>query len=131
MGTEISVLCRNCEYERKFTLGVGMYYSSLDKIIDVVHYWNRERVLEILRNHKVTQSEYYHGLFLCLSCNQFHGRFYVRIEYDDDKIYETKFKCNKCKTELEPIEDEENVKNYPCPKCGEIELYIREDVLWD
>jgi hypothetical protein len=34
-------LCRNCEYEREFTLGVGMLYSSLEKAIDVVHYWNR------------------------------------------------------------------------------------------
>jgi hypothetical protein len=72
-------------------------------------------VLDILQNNKVTKSEYYHGLFRCLSCNQFHGRFYVKIEYDDNKIYETKLNCKKCKTELEPVEDEENVKNYPCP----------------
>jgi len=43
MGTGISVLCRNCGYERGFTLGVGMLYSSLEKVIDLVPHRRRRK----------------------------------------------------------------------------------------
>ena len=134
MGIGISVLCQNCGYEKKFTLGVGMLYSSLEKVIHLVPYRSREKVLDILRNHKVNKGEfrnplYDHRLFRCLSCNQLHGRFYVKIEYDDNKVYETKFNCSKCKKELKAVENEEDVKNYPCPKCDKTDLSMQEDVL--
>ena len=41
MGSEIHVVCRNCKYERRFTLGVGMLYSSLEIAEQI---WNPELI---------------------------------------------------------------------------------------
>lgn len=143
MGSGIYALCQNCGYKRNFNLGVGMAYSSLENVIDLVPSKDRELVLDILRNHKVIQCAYWHRLFRCQSCNRLYGRFYVRIEYDNNKVYELKFNCSKCKTELQVVDaveilenmedelDEEGLKNYPCPKCGKTELSFHMDILWD
>lgn len=138
MGSGISILCQNCGYEKSFMLGIGMMYSSLENVIDLVHYTRRKRILDILQNHKVLKHEdiwdnplYEHRLYRCIDCNQLYERFYVKIEYNDNKIYETKFKCSKCKNELKAVENEENVKKYPCPECGKKELHIHGELLWD
>jgi predicted RNA-binding Zn-ribbon protein involved in translation (DUF1610 family) len=70
-------------------------------------------------------------LLRCVSCNQFHGRYYVKIEYDDNKVYETKLKCSNCKNELKVVEDEEDVKKYPCPECNKKEFTVQLLALWD
>ena len=143
MGIGITALCQNCGYERDFKLGVGMAYSSLENVIYLVPKGRRERVLDILRNHKVIQRISWHRLFQCQSCNRLYGKFYVRIEYDDNKVYELKFNCSKCKTELQVVDaveilenmedelDEEGLKNYPCPKCDITELSFHVSSLWD
>ena len=138
MGSEIYVMCRNCGYEKRFILGIGMLYSSLEEVIDLVHYRRRKKILDILRNHKVIKDEYRwdnpfyeHRLYRCFNCNRLYGKFYVKIEYDDNKVYETKFKCSKCKNELKAVEDEKNVKKYPCPECNKKEFSIQEMGLWD
>jgi DNA-directed RNA polymerase subunit RPC12/RpoP len=136
MGTGISIICQNCGYEKDFMLGIGMMYSSLEKVIDLSPH--RKKILDILQNHIVIKDEfrwdnpfYEHRLYRCSSCNQLHERFYVKIEYDDKKVYETKFKCPKCKNELKAVEDEKDVKKHPCPECNNKKLFIQEMVLWD
>ena len=123
-------------------LGIGMMYSSLENVIDLVHYARRKKILDILQNHKVIIGEYRwgnpfyeHRLYRCLSCNQLYERFYVKIKYDDHKLYETKFKCSKCQNELKAVDDvvddEENIKKYPCPECNKRGFSIQEVVMWD
>ena len=119
-------------------LGIGMMYSSLENVIDLVHYARRKKILDILQNHEVNKHEgiwgnpfYEHRLYRCIDCNQLYGRFYVKIEYNDNKSYETKFKCSKCKTKLKAVENERNVIKYPCPLCGRKELHIHRELLWD
>ena len=51
MGTGISIICQNCGYEKDFMLGIGMMYSSLEKVIDLSPH--RKKILDILQNHKV------------------------------------------------------------------------------
>lgn len=131
MGSGIIVHCESCEYEREFYLGLGMMYSSLENVIDCLDHWRRAEVLEILQNHKVEKREYEHKLYGCANCAGLYERFYVKIDYDSGKVYETDFKCGKCKSGLVEIEDISEVSNRPCPRCNQKNLRVEESILWD
>ena len=55
----------------------------------------------------------------------------VEIAYNQNKVYETVFKCSRCRDLLEPIDEEEDFSKYPCPKCGKYQLNISENLMWD
>ena len=131
MGSGIIVHCESCNYEKEFYLGVGMMYSSLENVIDCVDHLRRAEVLEMLQNHKVEKSDYEHKLYGCKNCAGLYAKFYVKIDYDDGKVYETDFKCGKCKSSLVEIEDINAVGNRPCPSCNQKTLQVEESILWD
>ena len=45
MGKGYSVSCSSCGFAQHFTVGVGMTYSSLDQVINLLHYTRRKKVL--------------------------------------------------------------------------------------
>ena len=92
-------------------LGVGMEYNLIDndKIIKAVNLREKEKVINILNNYKVTGRECINALFICPKCNKLYENFHVRIIYkdiikgkefeiyaDDDRQFQTEFFCNKC-----------------------------------
>ena len=131
MGSGIIVRCESCEYYKEFYLGLGMMYSSLENVIDCVDHWRRAEVLEILQNHKVEKRAYEHKLYGCTNCAGLYARFYVKIDYDGGKVFETDFICVKCKSGLAEIEDISVVSNRPCPYCNQKSLSVEESILWD
>jgi hypothetical protein len=131
VGSGITVSCQSCDYDKSFYLGVGMMYSSLEKVIDCVDRWRRTLVLEILQNHKVERCEYEHKFYGCTNCADLYERFYVKIDYDGGEVYETEFKCGRCKIKLVELEESRGLENRPCPKCDQMTLRIEEAVLWD
>jgi hypothetical protein len=131
MGSGIIVHCESCEYKKEFYLGLGMMYSSLENVIDCVDHWRRAEVLEILQNHKVEKRSYEHKLYGCMNCAGLYAKFYVKIDYNGGKVYETDFMCGKCKSGLVEIKDVREVENRPCPKCKQKTLCVEESILWD
>ena len=142
MGCGILVRCRHCEANpaeemgpyigEVFQLGVGMMYSSLENVIDPLHYTRRSQVLDILHNHLVEDTECYHAMFHCPKCHRLHNRFYVKIVYDHDQVDETAYNCSKCRTRLEVIE-EDDLSDIPCAECGQKTQYVDEEymLMWD
>ena len=131
MGSGIAIHCESCKYEKEFYLGVGMMYSSLENVIDCLDQWRRAEVLEILQKHKVEKCDYEHKLYGCSNCAGLYEKFYVKIDYDAGKGYETDFICGKCKSDLVELEDIREVHNRTCPKCNQMTLHVEETVLWD
>jgi DNA-directed RNA polymerase subunit RPC12/RpoP len=117
-------------------LGIGMRWNSLEELIDHVHHRRRKKILDILKNHKINllknerNPNFGNRLLRCNNCNGLYQAFYVKILYDDDKIYETRFKCPQCKKELQEIKNE-NLEKYPCPECGMKKLEINDTIMWD
>lgn len=120
-------------------MGVGMLYFDLRHVINCIHYRSRKTVVEILDNHSVHSIEFEHRLFECPRCDTLHSRFHVRIVYDEGQIYETHFKCRRCRSQLRPaertgeafLEYARAVDSYSCRKCGEKALETNGVVLWD
>jgi hypothetical protein len=150
MGTLIEISCQSCDYKKDFYLGVGVMYSSLESVWAVIPFKSRQDVKSILANFTVTSTDFAHKLYHCINCKELYEKFWLKINFktstNEEKTYETKFKCPQCYKELKlakEIETEEDeVKSdaelytpfiavLPCPKCGEEVLSSRTIGHWD
>ena len=131
MGSGYSVSCRSCGLDRHFTVGVGMNYSSLSEVLNLIHHSRRQKVLKILNDHEVHETDYEHRIFECPHCENLRSAFWAKIVYDNDQIYETEFMCRDCNKRMEPVMDPEQLRGNRCPICGERGLNVTEDMLWD
>lgn len=130
MGHGIIVSCENCDDSKKFKLGVGEMYTSLEKVQKKLHYTRRPKVKVILNNFDVKDTDYAHELYHCSRCHSLYERFRVRIVYDDDRIYETAYPCTKCGKQRDRIK-EEGVPKMPCCSCGEFASRVDVHLCWD
>jgi len=137
MGSGYFVTCDSCDFVNLFHLGVGMAYSSLENVIGLVHYTRHKKIKNILKIHTLTPDSwenpnpfYTHRMYRCAKCSKLRTCFYVKICYDNDLVYETDFKCYRCKSILEEV-DPADITNHPCPECGKTTMSSHEDILWD
>ncbi len=87
MGHGIIIECKNCSRTETFMLGVGMGYSSLEKVIGFLESSKEKREVEkILNEHDVKKTDYSNELYVCPDCFQLFGGLHIRIEYDDDLV---------------------------------------------
>jgi hypothetical protein len=150
METLIEISCQSCDYKKDFYLGVGVMYSSLESVWNVILLRSRQDVKSILANFTVTSTDFAHELYHCTNCNEIYEKFWVKIDFktstNEEKTYETKFKCPQCYKELslvrkaEETEDEEKsdaelytpfIAVLPCLSCGEEVLSSRTIGHWD
>ena len=154
MGQSFGISCRECDYTKNFRIGIGMMYSpyslrDFDSEFALLPSLIRSKktlahIKKLLEEENAEIADGYgHEIYRCPKCGDFHGRFYLRLEYDGGS-YEVEYKCPNCKTGLKLIdydinevegwqEKEINLENYPCPKCGKYSLYEGGTVLilWD
>jgi len=129
MGQSIETHCKHCGDTKQFTTGVGFMYSSLTNVIRFTSGNIRTKLQDIVTNHTITEADYEHRILSCPDCNTLHGRFYVRVGYDIDKVFETKFRCGKCRTSLTELD--KPVEAYSCGKCGDQSLEEFPGICWD
>jgi hypothetical protein len=129
MGRSISTHCRNCDEINQFTIGVGFFHSSLDKAIHCTNGNVKNRLQEIVSNHSISDADYEHRVLVCPICNTLHERFYVRVNYDEDKVFVTNFRCGKCRTAL--VELDKPVEECNCSMCGSQSLEEFPGIDWD
>lgn len=131
MGHGITVLCKNCQHEETYRLGIGMLYSSLEAVMDfAVDRRRRKKIREILSTHKPEIIEYSHKLYACPQCETAHERFYVKLSTFERLLYETEFTCSTCKSKLVEM-DPDGIERCRCGKCGEKALESFLGVCWD
>jgi hypothetical protein len=150
MGEIIEIFCKECNYRKGFSLGVGMVYYSLENVLSEVPPANRKEIKDIIHNHEVLEEGGWHTLFRCVKCNELYERFYVKIDYvqnGEKKRYETHHWCSKCHLELFPVYEDKEVEEddgrdsvemyasilggLSCPKCNRKSLSINKIGYWD
>jgi DNA-directed RNA polymerase subunit RPC12/RpoP len=133
MGYGVELKCRECDYSEDFFLGVGMMYFPLRNAVNeenLKYKKLRRELMDIIDNHSVKESNYGHELYRCEQCNKLYRRFYVELNYDEDRTYRTEYNCTKCRKPLTRL-DEFKIEEIPCPKCGREGLYQDMVMLWD
>lgn len=130
MGDRYEIRCSNCDYHKEADFGVGMLYSSLEAILDIIHYRRRREIQAIIDNYEIRSSEYRHAAFGCPNCHSIYNRLYIRILYGNSGVYETRFKCRHCRNVLNELTPED-VSKRPCPVCGERSLSVEMTMNWD
>lgn len=129
MGELIQTECRNCHGEFRFLQGIGQGYWSLEDVLCHTQGGVRRALREILDKYEIASAEYGHRLFSCPSCGTLHERFYVRVDYGIQKVYETAFRCGDCRSLLE--ERTEAVERHRCPDCRAEALEVGPVGTWD
>ena len=136
MGSGFTVVCSNCGWDETYGLGIGMmYYPGNNELLTkLAPQRQRNRVRALLSESPPNIISYWHGLYVCPQCNTLHKRFYIMIEKDSCTLYETHFRCARCRSTLvevcEDIEDMD-VTTYNCRCCGQQTLEKTLEMYWD
>ena len=130
MGQGIVVGCGNCGREVTYALGIGMAYSSLEAVIDAeVHWRQRAKIREILKTAEPDTEDYERRLYACPKCETLYSRFYISLRRNNARLYESMFRCPKCRVSLVPAE--EDISLYRCQNCGKQTLECVGHLMWD
>jgi len=128
MGIGINLHCPKCDYSFSAMLGIGRLFSSLENALSIVHHSERNAVLDILNNHAVDETDFYHALFQCPECRRLYNQFYYRIRYDGDQVLDSSPTCPVCRVALSDVSGGKELR---CPNCSDGILESRESLHWD
>ena len=128
MGSGVELHCPTCGWRRDFVLGVGMLYGELDNVVGLLPKAQRAQVDEIRLSHKTEPPEFQQELFVCDRCHALSGKLWVRLRWSGGKVYETEYRCRKCRGAMRVVEDATGLH---CPKCGAKPLAEGAQALWD
>lgn len=129
MGSSIDTECKNCGDRESYLLGVGMDYADFSDVMSLIKGNTRKKLKDIVENYQNYGADYSHTLYACPKCNTLHNRFWVSVKYGKNKVYETSFRCGKCRTHL--VKAKQPINSYTCKKCGRRELEKAPGILWD
>ena len=132
MGIQYTYDCKNCLQPGSLIIASGMSYYDYDNVKGDLH-WQFRRQLEVFeKTNGETCKEYSYNLYTCTKCKTIHSRFWLKAISKNGEIFETIFKCPKCKKRLHNVPEKNfNIINYACQKCGEFEIAISLEILWD
>jgi len=131
MGAGYTVIsCSSCGFGNGFYVGVGKSCKTLEDAISKVHPRRRSKILDLLDQHTVHEADFEHRIYLCEQCGEGRNVFWVKIIYDDDQIYETEYRCDRCHKTMVNI-SEQIKESKTCPYCGSDNLRCVEGLLWD
>ena len=134
MGHGNFVLCKSCEYEREFMLGVGMMYGSLQNILEFMDKRSSDEVSKILQENSDLHFETdRHCVYQCRNCFSIQEKLHLLIYDKQEKlIYRTQSKCSKCKIKRRRVREKDNLLHQIiCPKCKNKELIVNGGLCWD
>ena len=129
MGQGVITKCSTCHTQNEYLFGVGVMYSSLKNVTSSLHWVNRRKIDEFSRNGKVVCEEFEHRLYYCEKCMTPHSRFWIRLKREDGEVFETVFKCPKCRSKMIP--GDLDFTKYVCSLCGMKTLTVIGEMMWD
>ena len=132
MGYGFDVICTKCGYKKTFFLGTGMMYGFLTEDLVKRHIKGKKMRSDIIDKISTgyQPENFEHVLMQCPQCQSIYERFYIKFNEEQSYGYETRYKCHKCKKELQHI-DENQIEKSKCPKCYENSLEKVGFILWD
>jgi hypothetical protein len=127
MGGGFSTICSSCGDDQAYYLGQGFRYSSPFEMMDLFNGKAKQNFEKIVLYEEISSSTCINELYACQRCNTLHNRLYVKVEYGEGEVFETKFRCSECRQSINKTENSHNdyllikekiYEHYNCRKCG-------------
>lgn len=134
MGETIIVACKNCNYKKRFFVGISFLYGSTINVINRIEDKKERDLAELAVNEfNAVIKDFYDCIYRCNVCNALYEKKYYKIEIDEKDSITAQYSCQKCGAELEKLKDIENngLKlldslgkrvQLKCPDCGKFSL---------
>ena len=142
MGHGVNICCEACGASEELLLGVGMGIPTLfgDPFV-ILQRWvdkrRRDRILDKLRSNQPASVSARNNLYICEPCGKPTSRQTITVIRDNELVYESQFRCGKCRKKLTCVESEaeqkiiEAILKGPCWECSEKDLAECAEILWD
>ncbi|MCS5594965.1 MAG: hypothetical protein NZ730_10550 [Porticoccaceae bacterium] len=130
MGGGVGTICGNCEHISEYLFGVGMLYSSIDRVAHLLPKGAQRLIADIRSKQEITQVDYAHKLYECPSCDTTHPRFYLSFRYGENQMFQPDYRCGDCWGPLRVAQ--KDIFSYRCRKCGARQLRREFEICpWD
>ena len=128
MGYGMDVCCRKCGKEQQFRLGIGMMDCGFENFLER-HFsaQKRTKILALIDGCSPEELDYGARLYCCPKCEVLHERYCVGLEKNGVVLFETQFRCGRCRTVLVPTELD--ASEFRCWYCNEKALEERGGIL--
>jgi hypothetical protein len=124
-------VCHSCSYSEGFKFGIGAKFSCLNRAACLIHPARHSQIQGILKINGLSDSEFGYRAFHCPTCSNLCDGFWVRIEHENSKVYETEFGCKRCGEMMISVSEPEYMKVLPCPDCKKANLELIMVMPWD
>ncbi len=150
MGLVYKGKCNNCGYEKDYRLNENIEIfkekrsnkESLVKRLDEVNRSRLEQFISANRELKKFisdnveggfQLEFSYRVYRCEKCKYFVDKPYMELRHNGEKLFETKYNCKNCGSEL--IMDEnafmERELYNTCPECRVEDYRVKPKDVWE
>ena len=138
MGHGVNICCEACGASEELILGVGMLSGDPFGIVQsMADKRRRDRILDKLWSNQPASLSAENNLYMCEACGKPTSRKTITITRDNELVYESQFRCGKCRKKLTCVESEaeqkiiEAILKGPCWECSEKDLAECAEILWD
>lgn len=116
LGKGISIQCNKCGYSATLFEGLGNRNKDFENFRKRLNKSDNEFIDYILSKGTTKEVIYHDSYGRCDKCGDLSTINYIKIHYDEDKIFNLEYKCHVCEGKYIPVNLEE-VLNSNCPKC--------------
>ena len=138
MGHGVNICCEACGASEELFLGVGMLFGDPFGIVQrMADKRRRDRILGKLQSNQPASLSAENNLYMCEACGKPTSRTTITVTRDNELVYESQFRCGKCRKKLTCVESEaeqkiiEAILKGPCWECSEKDLAQCAEILWD
>ena len=139
MGHGVDICCEACGASEELILGVGMLSGDPFGIVQsMADKRRRDRILDKLWSNQPASLSAENNLYVCEACGKPTSRQTITVTRDNELVYESQFRCGKCRKKLTCVESEaedhtiEAILKAPCWERGKKALVHGGELpLWD
>ncbi|AOM84462.1 hypothetical protein [Salisediminibacterium beveridgei] len=112
------------------TTGIGMHHYHFENCLESCTPAARKKIRQLVKN-QVHDYLFEYRSYACEACDEIMDKPYMYIKYDDNKVYETAFRCQNCRSRRLSIVEEADLPGRACPNCKEGTLSEELFMMWD
>jgi transcription initiation factor IIE alpha subunit len=129
MGIGYYFLCQHCSHQQKVLLGTGD--KTEQQKFSLLQEAQKTEAERLFKKSPEFANVCEHRMYSCPFCHYLYGHFYLKINKDEEVLFETSFSCPECQAPLNHIIDKSYLDNFRCEKCKETGAIFGLHFTWE